>query len=151
MIIPRGARSAAILLLSLLLSLLLLLLLLLLFVAGLCCPHARRSTQSQIRSASVKDAATISDSRTDTVLSFKCPVWKDQSCRDSGSTKPEANSKCSESVGRCKSSAERAGPLGQVFPSSEHAPSPQQVSGRRGRERWCGLRKLAPPPCQPSE
>ena len=62
--------------------------------------HARRSTQSQIRSASVEDAATITDSRSDTVLSFKCPVWRDQSCRDSGSTNQErtVNGFCSWKV-----------------------------------------------------
>ena len=53
------------------------------YIASLCCPHSRRSTQSQVKSASVKDAANITDSRSDTVLSVKCPVWKDQSCRDS--------------------------------------------------------------------
>ena len=36
------------------------------YVAGLCSHHARRSTQSQIRSASVRDAVTIADLRYDT-------------------------------------------------------------------------------------
>ena len=37
------------------------------FFAGLCCPHCEGRTKSQVRSASVKDAATITDSRSATV------------------------------------------------------------------------------------